>query len=175
MCWRTPAPRLATYVPFLDAVGTPIDHGLAIFFPAPHSYTGEDVLELQAHGGPVVLQLLLARCLEAAAERDAATNGERLPHLRIAGPGEFTERAFLNDKLDLAQADGQPLEGTCDGDMACATCHVIVDPADFDRLGAASEEEEELLDLAFNATRTSRLACQIRLGPALDGLTVRVP
>ena len=77
--------------------------------------------------------------------------------------------------LDLAQADGQPLEGTCDGDMACATCHVIVDPADLDRLPPASEEEEELLDLAFNATRTSRLACQIRLGAALDGLTVRVP
>jgi len=105
ICGRTPAPRLATYVPFLDAAGAPIDHGLAIFFPAPHSYTGEDVLELQAHGGPVVLQLLLARCLEAAAEHDAATGGERLARLRIAGPGEFTERAFLNDKLDLAQAE----------------------------------------------------------------------
>ena len=77
--------------------------------------------------------------------------------------------------LDVAQADGQPLEGTCDGDMACATCHVIVDAGDFDRLPLASDEEEELLDLAFAATRTSRLACQIRLGAALDGLTVRVP
>lgn len=77
--------------------------------------------------------------------------------------------------LDVAQANGQALEGTCDGDMACATCHVIVDPDDFDRLPPASEEEEELLDLAFNATRTSRLACQIRLSAALDGLTVRVP
>ena len=77
--------------------------------------------------------------------------------------------------LDIAQADGQPLEGTCDGDMACATCHVIVDPADFGRLPPATEEEEELLDLAFNATRTSRLACQIRLDAELDGLTVRVP
>ncbi|WP_375427742.1 2Fe-2S iron-sulfur cluster-binding protein [uncultured Sphingomonas sp.] len=77
--------------------------------------------------------------------------------------------------LDIAQADGQPLEGTCDGDMACATCHVIVDPADFNRLSKASEEEEELLDLAYDATRTSRLACQIRLNAALDGLTVRVP
>lgn len=75
--------------------------------------------------------------------------------------------------LDVAQAVGQPLEGTCDGDMACATCHVIVDPADFDHLPPASEEEEELLDLAHNATRTSRLACQIRLTAALDGLTVR--
>jgi tRNA modification GTPase len=105
LCGRPLAPRQATYVPFLDAAGAPIDHGLAIFFPAPQSYTGEDVLELQAHGGAVVLQLLLARCLEAAGECDDATAHERLPHLRIAGPGEFTERAFLNDKLDLAQAE----------------------------------------------------------------------
>lgn len=76
--------------------------------------------------------------------------------------------------LDLAQANGQPLEGTCDGDMACATCHVIVDAGDFDRLPPASEEEEELLDLAYNATRTSRLACQIRLTAVLDGIAVRV-
>ena len=72
VCGRALAPRQATYGPFLDANGAPIDQGLAIFFPAPHSYTGEDVLELQAHGGPVVLQLLLARCLEAAAEPDAS-------------------------------------------------------------------------------------------------------
>jgi tRNA modification GTPase len=78
---------------------------LAIFFPAPHSYTGEDVLELQAHGGPVVLQMLLARCLQAAAELDAATHAPLLAHLRVAQPGEFTERAFLNGKLDLAQAE----------------------------------------------------------------------
>ncbi|HEX7435702.1 MAG TPA: tRNA uridine-5-carboxymethylaminomethyl(34) synthesis GTPase MnmE [Caldimonas sp.] len=101
---RALTPRQATYGPFLDANGAPIDQGLAIFFPAPHSYTGEDVLELQAHGGPVVLQLLLARCLEAAAEPDAS-GAPRLAHLRIARPGEFTERAFLNDKLDLAQAE----------------------------------------------------------------------
>jgi len=126
VCGRALAPRQATYTPFLDARGAPIDHGLAIFFPAPHSYTGEDVLELQAHGGPIVLQLLLARCLSAAAEPlaeraadetasalgnelDAADDESpavvRLPRLRIAGPGEFTERAFLNDKLDLAQAE----------------------------------------------------------------------
>ena len=105
VCGRALVPRQATYGPFLDAAGTPIDQGLALFFPAPNSYTGEDVLELQGHGGPVVLQLLLARCLEAGAERDAATGRERLPHLRIANPGEFTERAFLNDKLDLAQAE----------------------------------------------------------------------
>jgi tRNA modification GTPase len=105
LCGRIVAPRLATYLPFRDAAGAPIDHGLAIFFPAPHSYTGEDVLELQAHGGPVVLQLLLARCLEAAAAIDRATERPLLAALRIARPGEFTERAFLNDKLDLAQAE----------------------------------------------------------------------
>ena len=93
-------PREATYLPFKDAKGAPIDHGLAIYFPGPNSYTGEDVLELQAHGGPVVLQLLLARCLEAAQEA-----GGMLPGLRLAQPGEFTERAFLNDKIDLAQAE----------------------------------------------------------------------
>ena len=94
---RSLQPRYATYQPFNDAAGAPIDHGLAIHFPSPHSYTGEDVLELQAHGGPVVLQLLLARCLELAEPH--------LPGLRLAQPGEFTERAFLNDKLDLAQAE----------------------------------------------------------------------
>jgi len=89
------APRHATYGPLLAADGQPIDHGLALHFPSPNSYTGEDVLELQAHGGPVVLQLLLARCLEAGAHMG----------LRLAEPGEFTQRAFLNDKLDLAQAE----------------------------------------------------------------------
>jgi len=105
LCGRSLRPREATYLPFLDAEGRPIDQGLALFFPAPHSYTGEDVLELQAHGGPVVLQLLLARYLAAAAEIDPARGGARLPGLRLARPGEFTERAFLNDKIDLAQAE----------------------------------------------------------------------
>ena len=104
LCGKALRPREATYLPFRDASGQPIDHGLAVHFPAPHSYTGEDVLELQAHGGPVVLQLLLARCLEAAAEMDAAGR-PRLPGLRVARPGEFSERAFLNDKIDLAQAE----------------------------------------------------------------------
>jgi len=105
ICGRALAPRHARHVAFRAADGSTIDRGLAIFFPAPHSYTGEDVLELQAHGGAVVLQLLLARCLEAAAESDRASGSARLPDLRIASPGEFTERAFLNDKLDLAQAE----------------------------------------------------------------------
>ena len=98
-------PREASYGAFRDADGSPIDHGLALFFPSPHSFTGEDVLELQAHGGPVVLQLLLARCLAAGAEADPGTGQPRLPGLRVARPGEFTERAFHNDKIDLAQAE----------------------------------------------------------------------
>jgi tRNA modification GTPase len=105
LCGRTLAARCATLLPFLDAVGAPIDHGLAIHFPAPQSYTGEDVLELQAHGGPVVLQLLLARCLAAAAGVDPVSGHPVLPGLRLAQPGEFTERAYLNNKLDLAQAE----------------------------------------------------------------------
>ena len=104
LCGKMLRPREATYLPFRDADGQAIDHGLAIHFPAPHSYTGEDVLELQAHGGPVVLQLLLARCLQAATTQDAAGRA-LMPALRLARPGEFSERAFLNGKLDLAQAE----------------------------------------------------------------------
>jgi len=105
LCGRDLKPREATYLPFVDAHDEAIDHGLALYFPAPHSFTGEDVLELQAHGGPVVMQLLLARCLEAGAEIDTATQQPRLADLRVAQPGEFTQRAFLNDKMDLAQAE----------------------------------------------------------------------
>ena len=105
VCGRALKPRQATYLPFRDVAGGIIDQGLAIYFPAPNSYTGEDVLELQAHGGPVVLQLLLARCLEAAAAIDPLTGQAWLPGMRVAQPGEFTERAFLNDKIDLAQAE----------------------------------------------------------------------
>jgi tRNA modification GTPase len=92
---RALAPRHATFAQFLDAAGGEIDEGIALLFPAPHSYTGETVLELQGHGGPVVLRLLVARCLEAG----------RGIGLRLAEPGEFTRRAFLNDRLDLAQAE----------------------------------------------------------------------
>ncbi|HEX8263528.1 MAG TPA: 2Fe-2S iron-sulfur cluster-binding protein [Allosphingosinicella sp.] len=77
--------------------------------------------------------------------------------------------------LDLAQAHGQPLEGTCEGQMACSTCHVIVAAEDFAKLPRAGEEEEDLLDLAARVTRTSRLACQIWLDETLDELTVRMP
>ncbi len=94
---RTLTPRHATYLPFLNAQGAVLDQGIALFFAAPHSYTGEQVLELQGHGGPVVLQLLVQRCLALAQQ-----HGQRL---RLAEPGEFTRRAFLNEKLDLAQAE----------------------------------------------------------------------
>jgi ferredoxin len=77
--------------------------------------------------------------------------------------------------LHVAQDNGQPLEGACEGAMACSTCHVIVAPEDFDRLPKASEEEDDLLDLAAHVTRTSRLACQIELTTELDQLTVRMP
>lgn len=107
LCGRSLKPREATLLPLKDGQGHPIDHVLAVYFPAPHSYTGEDVLELQAHGGPIVLQLLVSRCLAVAQEKahddDAAT--ALLPGLRLARAGEFTERAFLNQKLDLAQAE----------------------------------------------------------------------
>jgi ferredoxin len=77
--------------------------------------------------------------------------------------------------LDLAQAHGQPLEGTCEGQMACSTCHVIVAAEDFASLPPAGEEEEDMLDLALHVTRHSRLACQIWLSEKLDSLTVRMP
>lgn len=88
---KTPKPRVALYTDFLDAGGQAIDNGLMLYFAAPASFTGEDVLELQGHGGPVVMQMLLECCLQLGA--------------RLAEPGEFTKRAFLNNKLDLAQAE----------------------------------------------------------------------
>ncbi len=105
VCGRTLKAREATYLAFREHDGSIIDQGLALYFPAPRSFTGEDVLELQAHGGPVVLQLLLARCLLAGAHIDPVSGCAALPGLRLAQPGEFSQRAFLNDKIDLAQAE----------------------------------------------------------------------
>ena len=85
-------------------------------------------------------------------------------------------RAAPGDRLlDVAQNAGQPLEGTCEGQMACSTCHVIVDAEDFAKLPRASDEEEDMLDLAAHVTRHSRLACQIWLTEALESLTVHMP
>nr|ELR5040283.1 tRNA uridine-5-carboxymethylaminomethyl(34) synthesis GTPase MnmE [Providencia stuartii]ELR5082638.1 tRNA uridine-5-carboxymethylaminomethyl(34) synthesis GTPase MnmE [Providencia stuartii] len=89
---KLPKPRYADYLPFRDVNDSVLDQGIALFFPGPNSFTGEDVLELQGHGGPVILDLLLRRILT-------------IDGIRIANPGEFSERAFLNDKLDLAQAE----------------------------------------------------------------------
>jgi tRNA modification GTPase len=89
---KLPKPRYADYLPFYDANTQVLDQGIALYFPGPNSFTGEDVLELQGHGGPVLLDMLLKQVLA-------------LPNVRIARPGEFSERAFLNDKLDLAQAE----------------------------------------------------------------------
>ncbi len=105
---KLPAPRRAIRATFFDAHGAAIDDGLALYFPAPHSYTGEDVLELHGHGGPVVMRMLLKRCIDLGA--------------RLAEPGEFTRRAFLNDKMDLAQAESVAdlIEAASDGAARCA-------------------------------------------------------
>ncbi len=122
-------PRYAAYLPFQNADGTAIDQGIAIYFKAPHSYTGEDVLELQGHGGPVVMQMLLARCLEAG--KDIG--------LRVAQPGEFTHRAFLNDKLDLAQAEAV-------ADLIEASTEAAAKSASASLSGVFSKTIHELVD-----------------------------
>ena len=103
-----PEPRLAVFTKFLDSGGSAIDQGLAIYFSAPHSFTGENVLELQGHGGPIIMDALLRRALELGA--------------RLARPGEFSERAFLNDKIDLAQAEAiaDLIDATSDQAARCA-------------------------------------------------------
>jgi tRNA modification GTPase len=128
-CGRELQPRHATLLPFRNARGEVIDTGLALWFPAPHSYTGEDVLELQVHGGPAVLQLLLARLLELGAAQG----------LRVAEPGEFTQRAFHNGKLDLAQAEAV-------ADLIDATSSAAVLGAQRALAGEMSAEVRRLAD-----------------------------
>jgi len=127
------SPRNATYIPFKSADGTVLDQGLALYFKAPHSYTGEDVLELQGHGGPVVLQMLLARILEAGAEHG----------LRLAEPGEFTRRAYLNDKLDLAQAEAV-------ADLIDASTEAAAKSASQSLSGAFSQVVHRLVEQTIN-------------------------
>jgi tRNA modification GTPase len=126
---KTLRARQATYLPFKAADNTIIDQGIALWFPAPHSYTGEDVLELQGHGGPVVLRILLNRCLEAG--RDL--------NLRLAQPGEFTQRAFLNGKLDLAQAEAV-------ADLIDASTQAAAKSASASMTGAFSREVHALVE-----------------------------
>lgn len=119
------SPRRATLTAFNDARRSAIDEGIAVYFPAPHSYTGQDVLELHGHGGPMVLQLLLKRCLELGA--------------RPAQAGEFTRRAYLNDKIDLAQAESV-------ADLIDAATAEAARSALRSLQGAFSQRIEELLD-----------------------------
>jgi tRNA modification GTPase len=144
LCGRVLQPRVATYLPLNDKDATPIDQVLALYFQGPNSYTGEDVLELQAHGGPVVLQMIVARCFEVATDQLSddtknASHGEKqtLPDLRLAKPGEFTERAFLNHKLDLAQAEAV-------ADLIDASTEAAARGASRSLAGAFSQEIEQL-------------------------------
>ncbi|PSB92412.1 tRNA uridine-5-carboxymethylaminomethyl(34) synthesis GTPase MnmE [Candidatus Pandoraea novymonadis] len=126
-------PRHASYLRFLDGIGSTLDQGIALYFPGPNSYTGEDMLELQGHGGPIVLKLLLQRCLEA---------GETLG-IRLASPGEFTHRAFLNNKLDLVQAEAV-------ADLIEASTEASARSASRSLEGRFSEEIHQLVDRVIN-------------------------
>ncbi|WP_189614729.1 tRNA uridine-5-carboxymethylaminomethyl(34) synthesis GTPase MnmE [Pigmentiphaga litoralis] len=126
---RPLTPRHAHFLPFKDANGVLIDEGIALAFPAPHSYTGEHVVEFQGHGGPVVLRRLLARCLEAGREQG----------IRLAEPGEFTRRAFLNDRMDLAQAEAV-------ADLIDASSEAAARSAAASMTGAFSEQVTGLAD-----------------------------
>jgi tRNA modification GTPase len=132
VCQQTLQPRNAHLVTLKDAHGDTLDQVLALFFPAPHSYTGEDVLELQGHGGPLVLSMVVERCLGVALQGQAI-----LPGLRQAMPGEFTQRAFLNHKLDLAQAEAV-------SDLIDAQTHAAVRGAGRSLVGEFSQKVDAL-------------------------------
>ena len=165
-----PPARRATRAVFFDAHGAAIDDGVALYFPAPHSYTGEDVLELQGHGGPLVLAMLLRRALELGA--------------RLAEPGEFTRRAFLNDKLDLAQAEAvaDVIDATTEAAARCAVrslrgefsgaIHSLVDQlVELRALAEATLDfPEEEIDPLHRADARGRLE---RLRGALDDTLAR--
>ena len=173
-----PSARLATYCEFLDENGDALDRGLALYFPSPHSYTGDNVLELHGHGGPAVLQLLLQRCLDLGA--------------RLAQPGEFTRRAFLNNKLDLAQAESvsdlieansseaaRSAMRSLRGDFSAAI-HELVDELIYLRMLVEAildfpEEEVDVVDLERRDSLLShiRLKLQETLGTAKQGSLLR--
>lgn len=182
LCGQRLTPRHASYLPFLDAGGNALDRGIALSFSAPHSYTGEHVIELQGHGGPVVLQLVLQRCVEAG----------RGIGLRLAEPGEFTRRAFLNDKLDLAQAEavadlieasteaaarsaGRSLEGAFSRDI-----HALVDDVIALRMLVEAtldfpEEEIDFLEAADARGKLTHICERLErvLGDARQGALLR--
>jgi len=132
-------PRQAHYLLLIDENQNPIDHVLALYFSAPNSYTGEDVLEIQAHGGPVVLQLIVAHCLSVAKNLSERKDRQHLKNLRLASPGEFTERAFHHQKLDLAQAEAV-------ADLIDASTEAAARSASQSLSGAFSKEIHVLLD-----------------------------
>ncbi|MDD5034156.1 MAG: tRNA uridine-5-carboxymethylaminomethyl(34) synthesis GTPase MnmE, partial [Methylococcaceae bacterium] len=180
---RALEPRRAHFLPFLDADGSTLDSGLVLYFPSPHSFTGEDVLELQGHGSPVVMDLLLKRLLSLG--------------VRLARPGEFSERAFLNDKIDLAQAEAiadliessteqaarsaqRSLQGEFSrqiDELVEALIHLRLDAEaaidfvdediDFLGEGAIAEKLEGLLGRLEDIRRCAKQGCVLR-----DGLTV---
>jgi len=132
LCQQNLQPRHAHLVSLQDAHGHTLDQVLAVFFPAPHSYTGEDVLELQGHGGPVVMSMVIDRCMALATQAPAL-----LPGLRQAMPGEFTHRAFLNHKMDLAQAEAV-------SDLIDAQTQAAVRGAGRSMVGVFSQQVETL-------------------------------
>jgi tRNA modification GTPase len=136
---RAPTPRMAHYLHWRDDAGEVIDDGLLLFFPAPHSYTGEDVLELQGHGNPLLLQQTLRRCLQLGA--------------RMARAGEFTERAFLNGRLDLAQAEAV-------ADLIAASSEAALRAARRSLAGVFSQRAQALVEAV--------IAARVWLEAALD-------
>lgn len=159
-----PPPRTAIYAPFLDADGIALDAGLVLWFPAPHSYTGEDVLELQGHGGPQVLALILERCTQLGA--------------RHAEAGEFTRRAYLNDKIDLAQAEAvadlidaesreaaraamRTLQGVFSQQVTALVAELIELRALVEATLDFPEEEIDFLERAFVFTRLTALRARL--------------
>jgi tRNA modification GTPase len=161
---KNPRPRHAELVAFHDASGGVIDSGIALLFVAPHSYTGEDVLELQAHGSPVVLRLLLERCLALGA--------------RLAEPGEFTRRAFVNGKIDLAQAEAvadlvaattaaaaRSAVRSLSGEFSAEICILIEDLIELRMLAEANidfpDEQVDFLDAGGAPARVVQLQTRI--------------
>jgi tRNA modification GTPase len=135
---RNLTPRHAHHLRLTDAHAHPIDELIALYFQGPQSYTGEDVLELQGHGGPVVMRLVQQRCMQVA-QHSTAGGQPLLPRLRPARPGEFTERAFLNQKLDLAQAEAV-------ADLIDASTERAARSAGQSLSGAFSQDVQKLLD-----------------------------